>query len=78
MSQLSRPGTLSSAARLPWMLNLATRLLARSLNMPELLLHSTGVFVFTHVQTIENSVGKTLCPFRLLRQLRSWFHHSVP
>jgi hypothetical protein len=78
MTILSRPSTLSSAAAvLPWMLNLATRLLARSLNMPEPLLHSTGVFVFAHVQTIENSVGKTLCPVRLLRQLRVWFRQSV-
>ena len=73
MSPLSRPGTLSSAALLPWTLNLATRLLARSLNMPEPLLHTTGVLVFAHVQTIENPVGRTLCPYRLLRQFRSWF-----
>ena len=73
MNDPARPSTLSSAAGIaPWMLNLATRLLARSLNMPEPLLHCTGVFVFAHVQTIENGVGKTLCPVRLLRQLRSW------
>jgi hypothetical protein len=77
MSPLSRPSTSSAAALLPWMLNVATRLLARSLNMPEPLLHSTGVFVFAHVQTIENSVGKTLCPIRLLRQLRSWFRQYL-
>jgi hypothetical protein len=35
--------------------------------------HNTGVFVFVHVQAVENSVGRTLCPIRLLRQLRSWF-----
>jgi hypothetical protein len=69
MSTLSRPSTFSPAGMIPWMLNLATRLLARILNMPEPLLHTTGVFVFAHVQTIENSVGKTLCPIRLLRQL---------
>ena len=45
--------------------------LARSLNMPEPLVHDTGVFV--QVQTIENRVGRALCPIRLLRQLRSWF-----
>lgn len=77
MSPLSRPSTLSSAALLPWMLNLATRLLARSLNMPEPLLHTTGVFVFARVQTIENRVGKTLCPFHLLRQFRSWFRQYL-
>ena len=73
MSPLSRSSTLSAAGLLPWMLNLATRLLARSLNMPEPLLHTTGVFMFAHVQTIENRVGRTLCPIRLLRRLQIWF-----
>ena len=40
------------------MLNLATRLLARILNMPEPLVHNTGVFVFVHVQAVETSIGK--------------------
>jgi hypothetical protein len=33
--------------------------------------HDTGVFVFVQVQTIENRVGKALCPMWLVRQLRS-------
>jgi hypothetical protein len=53
-----------------WLLNLATRMLACSLNMPEPLVHNTGVFVFAHVQAVETSVGRTLCPIRLLRQLQ--------
>ncbi len=48
-------------------------MLARSLNMPEPLVHSTGVFVFAQVQAAETRAAKTLCPFRLLRQLRAWF-----
>ncbi len=44
-------------------------MLAYSLNMPEPLLQTTGVFVFAQVQAVENSVGKTLCPIRLWRQL---------
>ena len=78
----SRSTFTSPAGMIPWLLNLATRLLARSLNMPEPLVHTTGVFVFVQVQTIENSVGKSLCPVRLLRRFRSWlrsparsFHH---
>lgn len=59
------------AAAIPWTLNLATWLLARSLNMPQPLVHDTGVFVFAQVQTIENRVGKALCPTRLMRRLRS-------
>lgn len=68
----TRSSPLSPASILPWMLNLATRILARSLNMPEPLVQHTGVFVFAHVQAVESSVGKTLCPKRLKRQLRNW------
>ena len=59
------------AGMIRWLLNLATRMLACSLNMPEPLVHNTGVFVFAHVQAVETSVGRTLCPIRLLRRLRS-------
>jgi hypothetical protein len=72
MNTRSRSSTFLPASILPWMLNLATRMLARALNMPEPLVHDTGVFVFVHVQAVENSVGKTLCPKRLKRQLRNW------
>jgi hypothetical protein len=68
MSTLPRPST-SPAGIIPWMLDLATRTVAYSLNMPEPLLHSTGVFVFAQVQAVENRVGNRLCPIRLLRQL---------
>ena len=71
MPTFSRSSTFSSANIFPWLLNLATRMLARLLNMPEL--HDTGIFVFAQVQAVENKVGKTLCPGRLLRRLRSWF-----
>ena len=60
-----------AAVMIRWTLNLATWLLARSLNMPQPLVHDTGVFVFVQVQTIESRVGKALCPTRLLRRLRS-------
>jgi hypothetical protein len=60
-----------AAAAIPWTLNLATWLLARSLNVPEPVVHDTSVFVFVQAQAIENRVGKALCPMRLMRQLRS-------
>jgi hypothetical protein len=67
------PSPLSSVAgTVQWMLNLATRMLARMLNMPEPLVHDTGAFVFAHVAAVESRVGRTLCPVRLLRQLRCW------
>jgi hypothetical protein len=60
------------AVLIPWMLNLAIWVLARSLNLPEPVVHDTGAFVFAQVQTIENRVGKALCPMRLLRRLLAW------
>jgi hypothetical protein len=60
-----------ATAAIPWTLNLATWLLARSLNMPEPVVHDTSVFVFVQVQTIESRIGKALCPTRLMRRLRS-------
>jgi len=71
MSTFSRPSTFSSAGLMRWMLNLATWMLARSLNMPEPLVHSTGVFVFAQVQAVETRAVKTLCPLRLLRRLQA-------
>jgi len=52
---------------------LATLALARSLQLPEPVVHDTGLFVFVQVQAIENRVGKALCPVHLLRQLRALF-----
>ena len=73
MTAPSRTSTFSSAAGMvAWLSNLATRVLARALNMPEPLVRTTGVFVFAQVQAVESSFGRTLCPIRLLRLLRSW------
>jgi hypothetical protein len=72
MRTLSRRNTFSIGGLALWLLNLATRMLARSLNMPEPLVHNTGIFVFVHVQAVETSVGRTLCPARLWRQIQNW------
>lgn len=64
-----RPGaSIIETSPLAWVAKLAKRLLAQSLNMPEPLLHHTGVFVYAHVQAAEDRALKTLCPFALLRQ----------
>jgi len=62
------------AALVPWLVHLATWLVARSLNMPQPLVHDTGLFVVAQVTAAEMKVGKALCPLRLLRRLRSWIH----
>jgi hypothetical protein len=72
MNPLSRSSTFSPAGILQWLLHLATWMLARSLQMPEPLLHHTGIFVFAQVQAAETRAAKTLCPIRLLRLLQTW------
>lgn len=66
-----RPPSPSITGIVTWLLGLASRLLAGALNMPEPLLHDTGIFVFAQVQAVESSVGKLLCPIRLWRQFRN-------
>ncbi|WP_407169564.1 hypothetical protein [Bradyrhizobium sp. ORS 111] len=63
----------TTAVLVPWLLHLATWLVARSLNVPQPLVHDTGVFVVARVQAAEMRVGRALCPLRRWRQLRSWF-----
>jgi hypothetical protein len=75
MPPIFRPTNAPFAAAIPWLLRLAIRLitkfLAHALNMPEPLVHTTGVFVFARVQAVETNIGRTLCPTRLWRALRN-------
>jgi hypothetical protein len=77
MSTPTRPSTFQIAAIIPWLLSLAIWMLARSFNMPEPLVHSAGIFVFAQVQAAETRAAKSLCPFRLLRQLRAWLRKTT-
>jgi hypothetical protein len=65
---------LHPAAIAAWIFAITTRLLARSLSMPEPLVVSTGAYVYAQVAAAESRAAKTLCPFALARRLRAWFH----
>jgi hypothetical protein len=65
------------AALLPWLVTLLTWLLARSLNMPESLVHATYVFVFAQVRTVETNVGNSLCSTTPMRQLLARYRRSL-
>jgi hypothetical protein len=64
------PRAAATSTILAWISNLATRMLANSLNMPEPLLVSTGVFVYARVQEVEQRAARKLSPARLRRRLR--------
>ena len=59
----------ATALLLPWLIHLATWLVARALNMPTPLVEAAGIFVFLKAQAFENRIGKSLCPIRLWRRL---------
>ena len=73
MAPQTRSAPTSTASAISWLLNLMSRALANSLNMPEPLVHSTGVFVYAQVQAVEHRALKTLCPVRALRRLQALF-----
>jgi hypothetical protein len=54
-----------------WLLDLATWLVARALNMPQPFVLTTGLFVFAQIQAVESNLGRLLCSRRLMRQLRA-------
>jgi hypothetical protein len=60
-----------------WLLNLASFVVARTLNVPQPLVHSTGIYVYAQVEAVETSIGKSLCPRRLWRQFRALFVRLV-
>jgi len=72
MTPLHNP--LERAAIVHWTLNMATWLVARSLNMPEPMLHSTGAYVYAQAAAAETRAARTLCPLALVRRLCAWFH----
>jgi len=76
MLVLSLFRALSSAARLwPRSLDVATqlaaRILAHALNMPEPLVHTTGVYVVAQVQAAEQRAAASFSLLRLRRRARA-------
>ena len=63
----------AAALLLPWLIDLATWMVARALNMPAPLVEAAGIFVFLKAQAFENRIGKSLCPIRLWRRLSALF-----
>lgn len=60
------------AALAPLATRFATWMVARVLNMPEPLVHATGLFMFVRVQAFETSIARSLCPACLARRVKAW------
>ncbi|CAL78701.1 hypothetical protein; putative signal peptide [Bradyrhizobium sp. ORS 278] len=73
MRRQHRPETFAFTTLSRWLAGLATTLLARSLNLPEPLLHATGSLVVAQVSEIEARAARSLCPARLRRRFLAWF-----
>ena len=61
----------SSTGLIQCLIDLATWLVARALQMPEPMVHAAALFLMLRAQTIENGLGKSLCPIALARRLMS-------
>lgn len=67
----------SSTGLVQCLIDLSTWLLARTLQMPEPMVHAVALFLLVQVQAIENGLGKSglgksLRPIRHLRWLLWW------
>jgi len=58
------------------LVTVSTWLLARGLNMPQPLVHATGVVVFAQVEAFENWLARSLCPAHLARRFLAWRRSS--
>jgi hypothetical protein len=68
----------SSTGLVQCLLDLATWLAARALQMPEPMVHTAALFLMLRVQAIENGIGKSLCPVALARRLMSqWWREAL-
>ena len=67
----------SSTGLVQCLLDLATWLLARALQMPEPMVQAAALFLLLRAQAFENKVGKSLCPIAFARRLRSWWREAV-
>ena len=62
----------SSTGLVQCLVDLATWVLARTLQMPEPMVHAAATLLLMQVRAIESCVGKKLCPVRLARRLLWW------
>jgi hypothetical protein len=68
----------SSTGLIQCLIDLATWLLARALQMPEPVVHAAALFLVLRAQAIENDIGKSLCPIKLARRLMlRWRREAV-
>jgi hypothetical protein len=59
----------SSTGLVQCLIDLATWLVARALQMPEPMVHAIALFLVLQAQAIESDIGKNLCPIKLARRL---------
>jgi len=68
----------SSTGLVQCLIDLATWLVARALQMPEPMVHAIALVLVLRAQAIENDIGKSLCPIKLVRRLMArWRREAV-
>jgi TRAP-type uncharacterized transport system fused permease subunit len=67
----------SSTGLVQCLIDLATWLVARVLQMPEPMVHAAALFLMLRMQSIENGTSKSLCPIKLARRLMSRWREAL-
>ena len=65
----ARAAAFIAADALPWLAKLATRLVARRLDVPEIVVHGICLYVAAYVAEVERNAS-LVCPLRVLLDLR--------
>src|SRR4051794_16425064 len=65
----ARAAAFIAADALPWLAKLATRLVARRLDVPEIVMHGICLYVAAYVAEVERNAS-LVCPLRVLLDLR--------
>jgi hypothetical protein len=59
----------AAAVALPWLAKFATRLVARRLDVPEIVVHGICLYVAAYVSAVERNAS-VVCPVRVFLDLR--------
>ena len=63
------PAALPVADVTAWLVQFATRIVARRLDVPEIVVHAIGLYIAAYISEVERH-ATIVCPIRVFRELR--------
>lgn len=70
LALIARPLTVIPLADVTaWLVQFATRIVARRLDVPEIVVHAIGLYIAAYISEVERH-ATIVCPIRVFRELR--------